>query len=121
MSLVMFCLVPWGVSGLPTSYSPHLADPIRDDQSLIHPLVQYRKKREIKLDWIFIYLDDYIPLIRAPDWLLQTTNQIRRFILAICKDTSTFLTYGLFEIIHLHSSCLPIQYSVLGGLGCLVL
>ena len=36
---VMFCLVPWGVSGLPISYSPHPADPIRDDQSLICPTV----------------------------------------------------------------------------------
>ena len=28
-----------GVSGLPTSYSPHPADPIRDDQTLMHPSV----------------------------------------------------------------------------------
>ena len=35
----MFCLVPKGVSNLPTSYSPQPADPIRDDLSLIHPSV----------------------------------------------------------------------------------
>ena len=71
----MFWLVPWRVSGLPTSYSPPPADPIRGDQSLIHPTfhaTQERKKRR-KLNWLFIYLDDYWLLIRS----LQTTNQIR--------------------------------------------
>ena len=35
----VLCLYHWEVSGLSTSYSPHQADPIRDDQSLMHPPV----------------------------------------------------------------------------------
>ena len=114
----MFCLVPWRVSRLPTSYSPPLADPIRVDQSLIHPTVHYKigKKIKRKLYWLFIYSDDYWPLICSSDWLWQTTSQIRGAVyLNDLREHKHFLTYGLFEIIHLHILCLPVQYSVLAG------
>ena len=41
---------------------------------------QHRKRKKEKLNWLFIYLDDYRPLIRASDWLLKTTNQIYIYI-----------------------------------------
>ena len=41
-------------------------------------------------------------------------------ILGICEDNSTFLTHGLFVIIHLHSSCHPVQYAALTRQGGLV-
>ena len=34
------------------------------------------KKKKRKLNWLFIYLDNYWPFICAFDWLLQTTNQM---------------------------------------------
>ena len=42
-------------------------------------------------------------------------------ILVICKDISIFLTYRLFVIIHLHSSCLLVQYAAFARPGRLVL
>ena len=41
---------------------------------------QHWKKKGEKLNWLFIYFDDYRPLICASDWLLQTTHQIRRSV-----------------------------------------
>ena len=42
-----FCLGHWGILGLSTSYSPHQADPIRDDQSLIHPPVYAKGENDL--------------------------------------------------------------------------
>ena len=61
-----------------------------------------------ELNWIFIYLDDYWPLIGTSDWLLLTTNQIRGSV--------NFSDLRLFKIIHLHFRCFPVQYTALAEL-----
>ena len=66
-----------------------------------------------------MYIDySYAPLI---GYCKQPIKYADLPILLICEDTSPFLRYGLFEIFHLHSFCLPIQNSAPAGLECLVL
>ena len=81
------------------------------------------KKRKEKYSgiYLFIHLDDYRPLSFASDWLLQTTSQMHSSILVVFEDISTFLTSGLFIIIHLYTSRLPVQYAALVGPMCLIL
>ena len=62
--------------------------------------LQFTQHRKKILNWLFIYLDDYRPLSRTSDWLLQTTNQIRRSVyFSDLQGHLHFLIYGLFEII----------------------
>ena len=56
----------------------------------------------------FFYLDRWFaPLIGS---CKQPVKYADLSILVISEDISSFLTYALFEIIHLHCSCLPLQY-----------
>ena len=102
----VFCLVHWEVLGLSTSYSSQQADPIRDDQSdMPSSLCKSGKKK-------FGYLFIWTVIDHSSAFLIGCCKQPLKCtalsILVICKDISTFLAYGLFVIIHLHSSCLPV-------------
>ena len=56
-------------------HTPLTKQTLSEITSLLYTL-QFMQKWKEK-NWVFIYLDDYRPLIRAFDWLLQTTSQTR--------------------------------------------
>ena len=52
----VFCWDHRGISGILTSYSPHQADPIRNDQSLICPSVYTKVERKKKNNFGYLFI-----------------------------------------------------------------
>ena len=88
VSSVMLWLVPWEGSGLPTSYSPHQADTLRDDHSLIRPPLYSKVERKFGYLFIWTIIDHSSALLIG--CLQQSVKWAALFILVICEDINTF-------------------------------